>query len=116
MFERLFEDRDAMERAWVGQQAQVPFEYPQLFRDGVAGPKGFELRDFAKEITDPTFILEGSSRRPRVGIQRLVSTLKERLGEDLTYETVPGGHYLQLDRPETVNDRLQRFLNANART
>ena len=114
LFERQFENRERMELAWLDQREQVPFEYPQIFREGIGGPEGFPLREFAKEITDPTFLLEGSGSRSHPRVPRLVATLRERLGEDFTYESVPGGHYLQLDRPEIVNDRLSRFVTTYA--
>ena len=30
--------------------------------------------------------------------------------KDIHHETVPGGHYLQLDAPDTLNSPLRRFL------
>lgn len=111
-FARAFENRTRMEEAWPDQAGQVPFEYPRFFRDAFAGTKGFQARDFAKDIHDPTFLLEGS-RVPitvRRGIRRLAETLRAHLGEDFHHETVPGGHYLQLDAPDTVNNLLRRFL------
>jgi len=112
-FARAFENHERMEAVWPDQAAQVPFEYPQVFREAFAGVKGHPPRDFAKEIHDPTFLLVGSRvpLRLRRGIARLASTLREHLGEDFQYESVRGGHYLQLDMPDVVNDRLQRFLN-----
>ena len=109
-FERMFEDRGRMEAAWPDQAAQVPIAFPQMFREGFHGPRGFRLRNFAKEIHDPTFVLEGSRARRRPRFPRLVKTLREQLGDDFTYESIPGGHYLQLDRPESVNERIRGFL------
>jgi pimeloyl-ACP methyl ester carboxylesterase len=111
-FARTFEHKERMEEAWPSQAGQVPFEYPRFFRDVFAGAKGFEVRDFAKDIHDPTFLLEGSRvpRTLRRGIRRLAKTLAEHLGEDFHHETVPGGHYLQLDVPDIVNSLLRRFL------
>jgi pimeloyl-ACP methyl ester carboxylesterase len=111
-FARTFEHRERMEEAWPDQAGQVPFEYPRFFRDVFAGAKGFEVRDFAKDIHDPTFLLEGSRvpRTLRRGIRRLAETLRAHLGEDFHHETVFGGHYLQLDVPDTVNSLLRRFL------
>src|SRR5579875_1322554 len=111
-FARAFRNGDRMEEAWPDQAGQVPFEYPSVFRDALTGAKGFEVRDFAKDIHDPTYLLVGT-RVPRIlrrGIRRLAATLREQLGEDFHYETVPGGHYLQLDAPDIVNDRLQHAL------
>jgi hypothetical protein len=34
----------------------------------------------------------------------------QRLGARFACERLPGGHYLQLDRPLEVNERLRRFL------
>ena len=116
LFARGFEDRARAEEAWPDQAAQMPFEYPRIYREGFTGPAGFELRDFAREISDPTFLLEGSGglRRPR--FPRLVKTFQERLGDDFRYEAIPGGHYLQLDRPDEVNERLGTFLATYAAT
>lgn len=112
-FERMFEDRARMEAAWPDQRAQVPLAFPQMFREGFHGPRDFHLRNFAKEIHDPTYVLEGSRglRRPR--FPRLVNTLREQLAEDFTYESIQGGHYLQLDRPDSVNERMRRFLETS---
>lgn len=111
-FARTFANQARMEEAWPDQAAQVPFEYPRFFREAFAGAKGFQGLDFAKDIHDPTFLLEGSRvpRTLRRGIGRLAKTLREHLGEDFHHETIPGGHYLQLDAPETVNGLLRRFL------
>jgi 3-oxoadipate enol-lactonase len=117
LFARQFQSRERMEEAWRDQIKQVPFEYPQIFRESFSGPKGFRLRDFAKEIHDPTFVLQASRglRRLRPGLRRLVTTLRTQLGDDFRFESVPGGHYLQLDSPHAVNDRLERFLTEVAR-
>ncbi|MGH7684642.1 MAG: alpha/beta fold hydrolase, partial [Vulcanimicrobiaceae bacterium] len=111
-FARAFENRERMEEAWPDQARQVPFEYPRFYRDLFAGAKGFAVRDFAKDIHDPTVLLEGSRvpRTLRRGIRQLAETLRAHLGEDFHHETVPGGHYLQLDVPDTVNSQLRRFL------
>jgi 3-oxoadipate enol-lactonase len=112
LFARQFTNRGRMEEAWLDQARQIPFEYPQIFRESFAGPKGFRVRDFAKEIHDPTCLLRANSglRIFRPAYKRLVRTLRENLGEDFHYESVPGGHYLQLDNPEIVNERLEGFL------
>ena len=117
LFARQFASRERMQEAWPDQARQVPFEYPQIFRESFAGPKGFRVRDFAKEIHDPTFVLQGASghRLSRPALQRLVRTLGEQLGEDFQYESVPGGHYLQLDNPDVVNQRLESFLRQEER-
>ena len=112
LFARQFTNRSRMEDAWRDQARQVPFEYPQIFRESFAGPKGFEVRDFAKEIHDPTLLLRANSgmRVVRSPLKRLAQTLHHNLGEAFHYESVPGGHYLQLDNPEIVNERLEGFL------
>jgi len=113
-FAQTFENRERMEAAWENQVRQVPFEYPGVYRDAFAGVKGMEGGDFAKEIHDPTFLMEGSRvpHRLRRGIRRLAATLREHLGEAFQHESVSGGHYLQLDVPDIVNDRLRQFVEA----
>ena len=110
VFERAFEDRARMEAAWLDQRTQIPVEYPRMLRESFTGPTGFELRDFAREIDVPTLVLEGSSAAGGARFPRLVETLRDRLGSAFRYETIAGGHYLQLDRPEAVNERLRALL------
>lgn len=110
MFENSFENRAHMEAAWPDQLTQVPLEYPKMLREAFDRPSGFPLRDFAKEIGDPTFVMEGSVGRKRPRFPRLVDTLRARLGTNFSYETIPGGHYLQLDQPDIVTKRLREFL------
>ena len=113
MFERAFEDRSRMEAAWLDQRRQVPVEYPRMLRESFVGPEGFALRNFAREIGVPTFVLEGSSGGTgRARFPALVATLRDRLGTRFCYESIAGGHYLQLDRPHEVNLRLTRFVDA----
>lgn len=114
IFERAFEDRARMETAWRDQREQVPLEYPRMLRESFTGPAGFALRDFAREIAAPAFVLEGTSGAGKPRFPQLVGTLRERLGARFAYESIPGGHYLQLDRPAEVNERLRRFVAAYA--
>ncbi len=113
MFEQSFEDRTRMEEAWRDQRLQVPVEYPRMLRESFGQPQGFELRDFAREIGQPTYLLEGTSGGHKARFPSLSSTLAERLGSNFTADAIAGGHYLQADRPEEVNLRLGRFLQAH---
>jgi lipase len=110
MFERSFENRARMEAAWQQQRRQIPFEYPRMLDESFGRPEGFPLRDFAREIRVPTALLEGSPAAGRIRFPALVQTLAERLGPNFRHEHVPGGHYLQLDRPAEVNALLVQFL------
>ena len=111
-FEQSFQDRARMEAAWVDQKQQVPFEYPRMLRESFTRPEGFELRDFARELAVPTFLLEGTRSGGRPRFDALSAKLRERLGQRFTHERIAGGHYLQLDRPADVSLRLARFANA----
>jgi pimeloyl-ACP methyl ester carboxylesterase len=114
VFERAFQDRAHMEAAWQDQRTQIPFEYPRMLRESFVRPVGFELRDFAREIDVPTYLLEGGSPGARPRFPALTGALHERLGGRFRHETIPGGHYLQLDRPQEVTQRLAAFANALA--
>jgi len=109
MFARAFANRARMEAAWPDQRAQVPLEYPRMLREAFGRPEGFALRNFAGEISQPTFLLEGSLGGEGARFPELVAALRERLGPRFFSETIGGGHYLQLDEPEAVNERLARF-------
>ncbi len=110
VFARAFEDRARMEAAWQQQRRQIPFEYPRMLDESFGRPEGFELRDFAREISIPTALIEGSPVAGRMRFPALVRTLGERLGSNFRHEIVAGGHYLQLDRPDEVNALLAQFL------
>jgi pimeloyl-ACP methyl ester carboxylesterase len=110
MFEHSFEDRVRMEETWPDQQRQIPIEYPRMLRESFGKPTGFELRDFALEIEQPTYLLEGSFGRKAPRFPKLVATLERRLGPAFVHEAIAGGHYLQADRPEQVNQRLANFV------
>jgi pimeloyl-ACP methyl ester carboxylesterase len=110
MFTWSFEDRDAMERAWVDQQRQVPVEYPRMIFEALEGPSRFPRRMFAEEIAVPVLLLEGTSGAKQPRFQQLDATLRTRLGEDYRYAQTAGGHYLQLDRPDFVTEELRGFL------
>ena len=109
-FTAAFEDRDAMERAWLEQRTQVPVEYPKMMYEAFEGPSGFPNRAFAREVSQPVTLLEGSVARRRPRFPELNATLAERLGERFSYVRIDGGHYLQLDRPEAVNAALRVAL------
>lgn len=109
IFTRAFANRDRMEAAWPDQRTQVPVEYPRMLREAFGRPDGFALRDFAAEISQPTFVLEGSAARGGPRFPELVTTLRERLGARFFNEIISGAHYLQLDEPDAVTERLARF-------
>lgn len=114
MFERSFEDRARMEAAWQHQRLQIPVEYPRMLRESFGRPTGFELRDFAREVVQPTFLLEGTTGKTKARFPELSATLEQRLGTGFTHETIDGGHYLQADKPDQVNERLRRFVRDEA--
>ncbi len=107
MFNAAFTNRQAREAAWHHQVRQVPFEYPSMFVEGIAGVSRLGFRPFAEDIDVPTLLLNG--RFPR-----LREALRRRLGDRFSDETIAGGHYLQLDRPDAVTKELRRFLSETA--
>jgi pimeloyl-ACP methyl ester carboxylesterase len=109
MFVRSFTDRARMEAAWPDQRRQVPIEYPKMFLEAFGQPAGFPVAPFARQINVPVLAFNPRSRE-------LVSDLRQRLGERFACERLPGGHYLQLDRPAEVNERLRRFLREQIET
>jgi pimeloyl-ACP methyl ester carboxylesterase len=115
MFEQSFEDRERMEEAWADQRTQIPVEYPRMLRESFVRPIGFEMREFADDIVAPTMLVEAGKPGGRPRFPALVDILRRRLGDRFVIESLDGGHYLQLDRPVEVNDRLARFLEASLR-
>jgi pimeloyl-ACP methyl ester carboxylesterase len=107
IFNASFTDRAAREAAWPAQRAQVPLEYPRMFDEGIAGVTGVNFRPFAAEVRVPTLVING--RFPEMS-----AVLRDRLGANFTEERMPGGHYLQLDRPAAVTERLRRFFDETA--
>ena len=109
-FEQSFEDRANMEEAWQQQRTQVPIEYPRMIFEAFEGVNGFPTRPFARELSSPTFLLYGSAAKKKPRSPELVASLRARLASDFVYDVIPGGHYLQLDRPAAVTERLASFL------
>jgi 3-oxoadipate enol-lactonase len=109
-FEQSFEDRANMEEAWQQQRTQIPIEYPRMIFEAFEGVVGFPTRPFAREVSSPTLLLYGSAAIKKPRSPELVASLRERLAEEFVYDVIPGGHYLQLDRPAAVTARLQSFL------
>jgi pimeloyl-ACP methyl ester carboxylesterase len=103
MFTHSFTDRERMEEAWRDQRRQVPIEYPKMFYEAFGQPEGFPVQPFARHIDVPVLAFNPRSRE-------LVDALTQRLGPRFVCERLAGGHYLQLDRPAEVNERLRRFL------
>ncbi len=107
IFNASFTDRTAREEAWRAQRTQVPLEFPRMFDEGIAGVTGVAFRPYAREVAVPTLLLNG--RFPA-----LRAALREGLGARFYDEHLPGGHYLQLDRPDLVTERLRRFFDETA--
>ena len=101
-----------MERAWQAQRTQVPVEYPKMMYEAFEGPTGFPNRAFARELSQPVTLLEGSVARHKPRFPELNAALGERLRDRFTYVRIDGGHYLQLDRPEPVNAALREALRS----
>ena len=111
MFARAFEHRANMERAWIDQRRQIPFEYPRMLDESFGKPVGFELSDFASIVNVPVVLLEGTPKAGRMRFPALIARLTERLGKRFEHAVLPGGHYLQLDCPDELNGFLARFAS-----
>ncbi len=110
VFAASFEDRSAMERAWLHQRAQVPPEYSKMLHEAFTGPTNFPNRAFGRELSAPTLLLEGSVAKRRPRFPGLVAELG-RLGDAFDYQIVDGGHYLQLDHSAPrVTTALRNFV------
>ena len=107
IFNASFTDRSAREAAWPAQRSQIPLEYPRMFDEGISGVTGMAFRAFAADVAVPTLLLNG--RFPE-----LSGALRARLGPRFADERMAGGHYLQLDRPAAVTERLRRFFDETA--
>ena len=103
MFVNSFTDRARMETAWRDQRQQVPIEYPKMFFEAFGQPEGFPVLPFAESVDVPVLLLNGRSAA-------LDTALARRLGARFVAYRIAGGHYLQLDRPADVNERLRMFL------
>ena len=108
VFERMFQHRAAMERAWADQSRQVPLVYEGVVREAFEGTPRFRKREFSREIAVPTVLLQAGKPTKRYAPD--IALLTQRLGDGFTYEAIPGGHYLQLDRPVEVNARIGAFV------
>jgi pimeloyl-ACP methyl ester carboxylesterase len=109
IFNASFTDRAAREAAWRAQVAQVPLEFPRMFDEGISGVTGVPFRAYANDVVVPTLLLNGR-------FADLSAALRANLGGAFYDEQLPGGHYLQLDRPELVTERLRRFFDETAAT
>lgn len=103
IFRNSFTDSRRMEAAWADQRRQIPVEYPKMFFEAFGQPEGFPVLPFARAVNMPVQVFN-----PRSDV--LVRTLTERLGVRFRCERLTGGHYLQLDQPQDLNERLRRFL------
>jgi pimeloyl-ACP methyl ester carboxylesterase len=108
IFRLAFTDAAARELAWIRQRTQVPLEYPRMLFESFEGVTGFPFRPFADELAVPTCVVEAASGRPS-RFAALAARLRARLGERFRFESVRGGHYLQLDRAPEVSARLLAF-------
>jgi hypothetical protein len=98
-----------MLRAWRSQRTQVPVEYPKMMYEAFDGPTGFPNRAFAREVVQPTLLVEplGSRGRRLVELAADLAPLRERFQA----VALDGGHYLQLDRSGPhVTRELVSFL------
>jgi pimeloyl-ACP methyl ester carboxylesterase len=86
LFARSFRNRAAMERAWLQQRRQKPFEYRQALLELTGASTRFPRRQFAREVSCPV-----------------------RLSPDFTRRVIRGGHYLQLDAEQPVLAELRDF-------
>jgi pimeloyl-ACP methyl ester carboxylesterase len=112
MFRWAFLDAAAMEKAWALQRTAVPLEYPRMLYESIAGVEGFAFRPFADLVTAPTFILEARQRpSARSRFAGIIARFRTR-GVHCAHEVLDGGHYLQLDRPAQVTERLLGFAQS----
>jgi 3-oxoadipate enol-lactonase len=107
VFAASFRDRKAMETYWPAQRRQVPLEFPRMFYEGIAGVDGIPIRDYARDVHVPTLLING-----RFPVLR--DRLLAGLGAAFVNEHIDAGHYVQLDAPDAVNERLLRFFGAHA--
>jgi 3-oxoadipate enol-lactonase len=114
VFRRAFLDATAMEQAWAMQRTVVPLEYPRMLYESIAGVDGFAFRPFADLVTAPTFILEARQHaRARSRFSGVVARFRARPAVRCEHEVLEGGHYLQLDRPAQVTERLLAFAESH---
>jgi 3-oxoadipate enol-lactonase len=113
MFRRAFLDPAAMARAWVLQRTVVPLEYPRMLYESIRGVEGFEFRPFADLVMAPSFILEARQRpQAHSRFAAVVARWRARGAVRCEHEMIDGGHYLQLDRPAVVTERLRTFADS----
>jgi 3-oxoadipate enol-lactonase len=113
VFRRAFLDATAMARAWALQRNVVPLEYPRMLYEAIAGVQGFAFRPFADLVTAPTVILEARQRpQARSRFTGVVARFRARGALRFEHEMLDGGHYLQLDRPAQVTERLLAFAQS----
>jgi pimeloyl-ACP methyl ester carboxylesterase len=112
-FRWAFLDAAAMERAWAQQRTSLPLEYPRMLYESIAGVEGFRFRPFAELVAAPTFILEARQQtQARSRFTKVVARFRARGGVRCEHEVLDGGHYLQLDRPARVTERLLAFAES----
>jgi pimeloyl-ACP methyl ester carboxylesterase len=109
IFESSFHDREAMERAWVFQRTQKPVAYRRMLIELSGASTRFPVREFAKEISHPVQLLEGTNHAYGMHFPNLVEQLSA-LGPLFARRVIPGGHYLQLDREPAVTSELQAYV------
>ncbi len=110
-FSWAFLDRTVRDQTWPLQLAQVPIEYPRTVLEALDGVQGFPFQPFAELIDVPTVLIEAVQRNRQKGrFAAVVPRLERRLQTRFSYALVRSGHYVQLDRPREVTDRLVAFV------
>jgi pimeloyl-ACP methyl ester carboxylesterase len=111
IFSWAFHDRAARDRTWPLQRQQVPLEHPRMLLESVDGVAGFPFSPFADRVKAPVHLVEALMRPgSRSKFETVKPRLQATLGARATFQSVVGGHYLQLDRPGEVNVQLLQFL------
>lgn len=83
-----------------------------IYRASMLALMGFDLRDALKRIAVPTLVLSGSKDKnaPAPMMAKMASYIPSA-----TYVEIEGvGHLVNLERPETFNAAIDRFLKATA--
>jgi pimeloyl-ACP methyl ester carboxylesterase len=110
LFHAAFHDGAARRAAWAEQRKQVPLEYQRMVIEAIDGVRGFPFQPFASRVAVPVHVVE-ALRRPGAASRftALHQKLAANLGARATRARIPGGHYLQLDRPAEVCAELAAF-------
>ncbi len=113
IFTWAFHDAQVRDRTWALQRTQVPLEYRRMLLESVDGVEGFPFSPFADRVKAPVHLVEALMRPGSRSKFTVVKTrLQATLGAKATFQSVVGGHYLQLDRAAEVNAQLLSFLRS----